>query len=177
MCAHIKNITDIEYKDTRVKDFTYREIYKNDVYQGYTVFFKTYINTNCERLLSMFFNNFEKYIKDLNDFNKFVNNLETNLNIVNQITDSLNWFYNDKKSETNFKNIKKEVFFATKKIKTYHFKIEKIFIVDTKNFLLNEVDKETVKDIIIIYNDCEYIFYYDVENMEIKPNLKCKVWN
>ena len=176
MYEYVKNITDIEYKDIRIKDFTYREIYKKEVFQNYTIFYKTHLSNNCERLLSMFFNRFERHIKNINDFNVFIDNLETNLKIVDKITDNLNWFWNNKKSENNFKNIKKEVFFTTEKIKTYNAKIEKIFIVDTNNFLLKEVQKDTVKDIINLYNDCEYLFYYDIENMEVKPNLNCKVW-
>lgn len=176
MYAHVKNITDIEYKDTKIKDFTYREIYKKGNFEGYTIFYKTHQNNKCERLLSMFFNSHEKYIKNINDFNIFIDNLETNLKIVNQITDNLNWFWNNKKSENNFKNINKEIFFSTENIKNHYFKINKIFTVDTNNFLLRESNKETVRDIINLYNDCEYLFCYDVENMEIKPNLKCKVW-
>lgn len=176
MYAHIKNIIDYEYKDTRVKDFTYREIYKKEIYQGYTVFYPTHKKNNCARLLSFFFNRFEKYIKNIDDFNKFIDNLDNNLAILNQVTDNLNWCFNNKPSGNSFKNINKEVFFKTNKIKDHYFIIEKMFIVDVDNLLLKEATKDIVMNTINEFNLCGYPFKYDIENMQVIPNLYCSIW-
>lgn len=176
MYGHIKNIVDYKYKDIKVKDFTYREIYKKGVYQDYTVFYATHKGDNCRRLLSFFFHSFEQHIKNINDFNKFIDNLDSNLFILNQINDSLNWCFDNKLSGNNFKNITKEVFFKTKKVKDYYFIIEKMFIVDVENLLLKEVTKNTVINTVNEFNLCGYPFKYDVESMQMTPNLHCSIW-
>ena len=144
MYGYVKNITDIEYKDITINNFTYREIYIKNIYQTNTVFYATHLNDNCSRLLAMFHANHSYHIKNIDDFNKFMNNLDINLSIANQITDSLNWFYGNLKSKDNYKNITKEVFFKTKILKPYHW-IYYTTIKNNCNAIQDELNKPRLR--------------------------------